>query len=100
MSARRIAAASLAIGLLAGCGAFEPFPTTPLPLDTGQAAQAGQRVAVCYNPMAADDAEVQSAAQQECPNDTLAELSATDYHVQTCPLLAPGRASFVCKPKK
>ena len=99
MSRRRIAAA-FSLGLLAGCGAFEPFPTTPLPLDTGQAAPAGQRVAICYNPVGANDAEVQVAAQQECPNDTVAELSATDYHVQTCPLLAPGRASFVCKPKK
>jgi hypothetical protein len=100
MSAHRIAAATLGLGLLAGCGAFEPFPTTPLPLDTGQPPPAGQRVAVCYNPMSANDAEMQAAAQQECPADTVAELAATDYHVQTCPLLVPGRASFVCKPRK
>lgn len=100
MSRLQLLSAGLGLGLLAGCGAFEPFPTTPLPLDSGQAAPAGQRVAICYNPMSSNDAEMQAAAQQECRADTVAELSATDYHVQTCPLLLPGRASFVCKPKK
>ena len=100
MSCRGAAAVALGLGLLAGCGAFEPFPTTPLPLDSGQAAPAGQRVAVCYSTLTGTDPEVQAAAQQECPNDTVAELSETDYHVQTCPLLVPGRASFVCKPKR
>lgn len=100
MSGRTIAAAALGLAWLAGCGAFEPFPTLPLPLAAGQAAPAGQRVGICYNDLTATDPEVQAAAQQECPSDTVAELSDTDYHVQNCPLLIPGRASFVCKPKK
>ena len=100
MSRTRLMLATTALAWLAGCGAFEPFPTTPPPLDSGQAAPAGQRVGVCFNPMSGNDAEMQAAAQQECPADTVAELAATDYHVQTCPLLVPGRASFVCKPKK
>ena len=100
MSRLQLLLVGAGLAALTGCGAIEPFPTNPLPLDTGQAAPAGQRVAVCYNPMSANDAEMQAAAQQECPVDTVAELSGTDYHLQTCPLLVPGRASFVCKPKK
>ena len=100
MSRSRLAAATLGLGLLAGCGAFEPFATTPLPLSPGQTAPAGQRVGICYNTLAATLAEVQAQAQQECPANTVAEPSDTDYHVQTCPLLVPGRATFVCTPRK
>ena len=98
MSHNALAAAALGLGLLSGCGAFEPFPTTPLAPPPGM--PAGQRVAICYNTLSATLAEVAAAAQQECPANTAAEPVDTDYHVQTCPLLVPARATFLCAPKK
>lgn len=96
----RFAAATLGLSLLAGCGALDPFPTVPPPLSAGQATPAGQRVAICYNTLTASLAEVQVAGQAECPAGTTAEPVDTDYHVQNCPLLLPGRATFRCAPKQ
>jgi hypothetical protein len=98
MSRTRFAAAALGLGLLAGCGAFDPYPTAPLPSRAGDAP--GQRVAMCYNALDATLAEVRAAAQRECPADTVAEPARTDYYLDNCPLLLPGRATFVCVAKK
>lgn len=98
MSHRQIVAATFGLGFLAACGALDPFPTNPLAPPPG--APPGQRVAICYNTLSATLAEVATAAQQECAPDTVAEPTDTDYHVQTCPLLVPGRATFLCTPKK
>jgi hypothetical protein len=95
---RRFAAAALGLGLLAGCGALEPYPTAPLLAPAG--GPPGQRVAICYNTLTASLAEIQAAGQHECPAGTAAEPADTDYHVQNCPLLLPGRATFRCAPKQ
>jgi hypothetical protein len=95
---RRFAAAAFSLGLLAGCGALEPYPTAPLLAPAG--GPPGQRVAICYNTLNATLAEIQAAAQQECPADTVAEPADTDYRMQNCPLLLPGRATYRCAPKK
>ena len=101
MSRMRLLGAGLAVCLLSACGgAFEPYSTVALPLDSHQPAPAGQRIGICYNTLTASLAEVQKAAQQACPAETVAEPTDTDYHLQGCPLLIPGRATFVCTPKK
>ncbi len=95
MISSRIAAVVLSLGLLAGC---EPYPTAPRAAPPGAAP--GQRVGICYNTLNTTLAEVQASAQQECPADTVAEPADTDYHLQNCPLLLPGRATFLCKSKR
>jgi hypothetical protein len=87
----------LAAGL-AGCGALEPFPTVPQPLRAGAAS--GPRVGVCYNPLSTGRPQVQAEAQRECPAGTAAQAADTDWYLQTCPLLLPGRATFICVPAK
>ena len=98
MSRTRSAAAALGLGLLAGCGAFNPYPTAPYPPRAGD--PPGQRVAICYNTLDATLADIRAAAQSECPAETEAEPARTDYYMDNCPLLLPGRATFLCKAKK
>jgi hypothetical protein len=98
MSRIRFATAALGVGLLAGCGAFDPYPTAPYPSRAGDTP--GQRVAICYNTLDATLAQVHAVAQQECPADTEAQPAKTDYYLDNCPLLLPGRATFVCVAKK
>lgn len=88
-----------AAAALAGCSAFDPFPTYPRPGE-GAAANAGPRVAICYDTLVSSDAEVQQAAQEECAPNTRATRVDTDWLLQYCPLLLPARATFVCAPKK
>jgi hypothetical protein len=98
MSRTRLAGAALALGWLAACGLLTPYPTVPIAAPPGM--PASPRVAICYNTVTTPLAEVQREAQQECPADTSAEPDDTDYYLQNCPLLLPGRASFICRPKK
>jgi hypothetical protein len=82
---------------LAGCSAFEPYPTVPPAARPGEAASA-PRVAICYDALRSSRAEVRARAQQECPADTTARFVATDLRMNHCPILLPRRASFVCAP--
>ena len=85
--------------LVAGCSsAIAPFATVPKAAPTG-VADPGPRVAICYNTLKTSAAQVQGAAQAECLNGGTAELVDTDYRVDFCPLMTPGRATFVCRPK-
>jgi hypothetical protein len=83
---------------LAGCSALDPYPTYPRDPEAG-GADAGPRVAICYDTLVSSLAEVQKAAQQECAADTTATPADTDWLLQYCPLLLPARATFVCAPK-
>ena len=83
---------------LAGCGALDPYPTAPRVAQPG--APPGPRVAICYNTLTSSLAEVAAAAQQECSANTVAVPVDTDWYLQTCPLLLPARATFVCAAKK
>jgi hypothetical protein len=98
MTRLRFAALALGVVSIAGCGALTPYPTVPIAARPGM--PASPRVAICYNTLTTPLAEVQREAQQECPADTSAEPDDTDYHLQNCPLLLPGRASFICRPRK
>jgi hypothetical protein len=84
--------------ILAGCGALDPYPAPPRAAQPG--APAGPRVAICYNTLATSLVEVQAQAQQECSADTVAEPADTDWYLQSCPLLLPARATFVCRARK
>jgi hypothetical protein len=83
---------------LAGCSAFDPYPTFPQPAATG-AKEPGGRVAICYEPVVSSGIEVQKAAQDECAAQTLATRVDTDWKLDYCPLFLPARATFVCEPK-
>jgi hypothetical protein len=98
LGARRLAAPFFVIALLAGCSDFEAFSTVPEAAAPGQ--PTGKRVAICYNGMAQSRADIEKAAQLQCGPRTRATSVATDWWMQDCPLLLPGRASFVCTPQK
>jgi hypothetical protein len=97
MSARRLA--MLAAGLLAGCSAVTPFATFPLQPRPG-VTDPRTRVAICYNTLQTSPERVQELAQAECIGNATVEPIDTDYRLDSCPLSAPGRATFACVPKK
>src|SRR5438128_2371185 len=89
----------LAFAVLGACSALTPYATTPAAPDSGTA-DAGSRVAICYNTLHSALEKVRAEAQAECPANTTAEPVETDYNLVHCPLLLPGRATFVCAPKR
>jgi hypothetical protein len=97
-AAARVAFLAAAAGL-AGCSAFDPYPTYPQPAAAG-IKDAGTRVAICYDAVVSSRVEVQKAAQDECLPNTRAMRVDTDWKLDYCPLLLPARATFVCAPKK
>ena len=94
----RLAIAVLLAAILAGCGALDPYATVPRGFQAGQ--PVGPRVGICYNRLRSTPAQVQGEAQRECAANTLAEPVDTDWYMETCPLLSPARATFVCTAKK
>ena len=56
-------------------------------------------VAVCYNGMVNDDAEIVAEAMLACPAGKLT-LRDDDVLWTSCPLLQPQRANFICVPAK
>jgi hypothetical protein len=92
---RRAATFLLLAASLGGCA---PYATLPRVFQAGQ--PIGQRVGICYNGLRSSTAQVQAEAQRECAADTLAEPVDTDWYMETCPLLLPSRATFVCTAKK
>ena len=88
------ALALLGAAVLAGCGAFGPYPTAPATATPGQ--PAGARVAICYSGLTTSQAAAQAEAQKECPAGTATEHVDTDYILQYCPLLLPAHATFAC----
>jgi hypothetical protein len=95
---RRTATLLLLAAILGGCGAVDPYATLARGFQAGQ--PIGQRVGICYNGLRSSTAQVQAEAQRECAADTLAQPVDTDWYMETCPLLLPSRATFVCTAKK
>jgi hypothetical protein len=95
----RITGALAIAAALSGCSALAPYPTYPAAAQPGEA-DAGPRVAICYDALVSTADEVRAAAQQECAPETEAKPVGTDWYMQYCPLLLPARATFVCAPKK
>jgi hypothetical protein len=83
----------------AGCSGLTPFATAPLAAKPG-VSDPGPRVAICYNTFKTPTEKIQQLAQAECVGNAIAEQVDTDYRLDDCPLLTPGRATFVCKPAK
>lgn len=96
---RPIAVALGATALLAGCGALNPYETLPLSPPKGSA-DLRPRVGVCFDGLVSKPPQVEAAAQQACGTAATPHRVATDYGLLTCPILLPGRATFVCTPKK
>ena len=95
---RRMTVMVLLAAALGGCGSLDPYATLPRAVHPGQ--PAGPRVGICYNGLRSSAAQVQAEAQRECAANTLAEPVDTDWYMETCPLLLPSRATFVCTAKK
>lgn len=90
----------LLVAVLAGCNMVAPYSTFPLAREAKEPADAGPRVAICYNGLHSSLDDVRKDAQGECSTGTIATPIDTDYHLQGCPLLLPARATFVCTPQK
>ena len=84
---------------VAGCSGLTPFATSPRGLAANEP-NPGTRVAVCYNTFKTPSEKLLQMAQAQCGDKTVAEQIDTDYRLDDCPLLTPGRATFVCKPTK
>ncbi len=83
--------------LLGACGALvAPFEGVPR-LPAIGVAEAGPRVAVCYNAMFTTPASVRRVAEEACGSDALAKPVGQDVRL-SCPLLTPVRATFICTP--
>jgi hypothetical protein len=91
--------ALLPVVCVAGCSGLTPFATGPIAAEPG-VADAGPRVAICYNTLKTPPEKVQELGQAQCIGQAVAERIDTDYHLDDCPILTPGRATFVCKPVK
>jgi len=94
------AAILMAAAAVAACSALTPFNTAPRALTKGEKDPGGPRVAVCYNTFKTPTEKLQQMAQAQCGDKAVAEQIDTDYRLDDCPLLTPGRATFVCKPTK
>ena len=90
--------ALLVLAAVSGCSALNPYATSPHAGVVG-VKDPGPRVAVCYNALKTPPEQVQKLAQEQCFGDTVAQRVDTDYWLDACPALAPGRATFVCAPK-
>jgi hypothetical protein len=87
-------------GAVVGCSLIAPYPTAPAAHEAKAPADAGPRVAICYNPLHSTLDQVRAQAQGECAAGTTPAPADTDYYLQNCPLLLPTRATFVCTPQK
>jgi hypothetical protein len=79
----------------AGCSALTPFATSPSALEAGQV-DPRARVSVCFNPLKTSAEDVQKLAQAQCLGDMVPEKIETDYRLDDCPALTPGRTTFAC----
>ena len=95
----KVASTIALLATLVGCSALEPYATYPRAARPGEDT-ALTRVAICYDTFVSTLDEVEAAAQQECPSNTTARYSTTDWYLQYCPLLLPARATYMCTPKK
>jgi hypothetical protein len=90
------------IGLALGsCTLLDPYETIPLRPSNSQDAR--QRVGVCYDALSVKPEQLLAVAQDACGKKMTPMREDTDYGIHAldyCPILLPGRATFVCQPNK
>jgi hypothetical protein len=97
-----IGLAALSVASLGGCTLLDPYETIPLKPPPGSADKR-MRVGVCYDELANKPEQILAAAQDSCGKNATAVREDTDYGIRTldvCPMLLPGRATFICQPNK
>jgi hypothetical protein len=98
--AARIAA--FGVASLGGCTLLDPFETVPLKPPAG-AHDTRPRVGICYDGLKSTPEQLVAAAQDSCGKTMTPVREDTDYGIaamDVCPMLLPGRATFICQPKK
>jgi hypothetical protein len=97
-----IGLAALGVASLGGCTLLDPFETVPLRPPPG-AHDTRPRVGICYDALRSTPEELLAAAQDSCGKNMTPVRDDTDYGLavlDVCPMLLPGRATFICQPKK
>ena len=92
---RHAALITLVPALLSCSGSLPPFETVPPAPRAGEDANA-TRVAVCYNTLTTSAEDVLAIASRSCGVGAKPRAVEHDYSLDNCPLLQPGRATFVC----
>ncbi|HVC52463.1 MAG TPA: hypothetical protein VND87_10615 [Stellaceae bacterium] len=86
-------------GVASGCTALDPFETVPIKPPPGTT-DTRSRVGICFDGLASKPPQIEAAAQQACGPGATPRRETTDYGLLNCPILLPGRATFVCVPRK
>jgi len=93
---------SLGMVALAGCTLLDPYETVPL-RPPPQAHDVRPRVGICYDTLRSTPEQLLAAAQDSCGKKMTPVREDTDYGIaalDVCPVLLPGRATFICQPNK
>jgi hypothetical protein len=93
---------SFGLGALGGCSALDPYETIPLK-QPSEAKDPRPRVGLCFDKFRSTPEKLLAAAQETCGKGMSAIPDGTDYGLgalQLCPVLLPGRATFICVPQK
>jgi len=95
-----IGLAALGAVSLGGCTLLDPYETIPLrPPPASHDTRA--RVGICYDALASKPEQLLAAAQDSCGKNMTPVREDTDYGIKAldvCPVLLPGRATFICQP--
>lgn len=95
-------ALAIVIGLALGsCTLLDPYET--IPLKPPDAHDGLPRVGVCYDALSVKPAQLLAVAQDACGKKMTPVREDTDYGIHAldyCPILLPGRATFICQPNK
>lgn len=99
---RRVVVLALGVAALAGCTLLDPYETIPL-RPPAEAHDPRPRVGICYDALANKPEQLLAAAQDACGKDATPVRDDTDYGLSAmdvCPVLLPGRATFICQKNK
>jgi hypothetical protein len=94
--------AALSMTSLGGCTLLDPFETIPL-RPPPEAHDTRLRVGICYDAWRSKPEQLLAAAQDSCGKNMTPVREGTDYGLKAfdvCPILLPGRATFICQPNK
>jgi hypothetical protein len=97
-----IGLAALGVASLGGCTLLDPYETVPLK-PPPEAHDTRPRVGICYDTFANKPEQILAAAQDSCGKNMTPVREDSDYGLRAldvCPMLLPGRATFICQPNK